>query len=351
MQKTKWVFELKKKVPQFLEKLKGKKRAGVFHYSLSGDLYGEKIKWGLGNTVFAIKIYYILNLLNTLPSSEKEMMVNFIQSFQKRDGIISDSFLRKKAFLRNILTPIKNTEVSRAETRQAISSLYLLEKKPSLPYQDFPQSKREISSYLQKLKWQKPHHAGSQFSHLLFFLKNSGLKNKEELMSTAIAWVGKLQNPQNGFWFKGKVSNQEKINGAMKIITGLKVAGRVKFKYPEKIIDLGLREKKSKDACDNFNLIYVLHYANKVAGRTYRLKEIKEFAQKKSEDYRRYYYPLLGGFSFFPRKANVYYYGARITQGLAEPDIHGTLMCLWGISIITQILEQNREWGFKELIP
>jgi len=56
MQKISWILELKQKTPQFLEKLKGQKIPGFFHYSLSGDLYDEDLKWGLGNTVFAVKI-------------------------------------------------------------------------------------------------------------------------------------------------------------------------------------------------------------------------------------------------------------------------------------------------------
>jgi len=52
-----------------------------------------------------------------------------------------------------------------------------------------------------------------------------------------------------------------------------------------------------------------------------------------------------------PHKTNIYYYGAKITRGLNEPDIHGTCMFLWGISIISQILEIDQELGFKEQIP
>jgi len=66
MEKINWIFELREIVPKFLERLKNKMVPGFFHYSLSGDLYDENTKWGLGNTIFAAKIYYTLDFLDNL---------------------------------------------------------------------------------------------------------------------------------------------------------------------------------------------------------------------------------------------------------------------------------------------
>jgi len=354
-----WIFELKKKVPQFFKETKGKKVTGFFHYSLSGDLYDEDTKWGLGNTVFAVKIYYTLNLLDDLENKEKKSIVNFIQSFQKKDGTIYDPLIRRRALFRKFLSAVKNLDFSDAfgrktiiaETRQSISALNLLGEKSKIPFKKFPKTKKEIEECLLTLNWQKPWGAGSHFSHLIFFLKNSDLKNKEKLINFAMGCVNKLQNPNDGSWYIGDPSLQQKINGAMKIITGLRGANRMNFRYPEKIIDLCLSAKNDEHACNNFNIIYVLHYANKMTDGNYRIKEIKEFAFERLGIYKQYYYSKIGGFSFLPHKANVYYYGAKITKGLSEPDIHGTCMFLWGISIIAQILGINQELGFKEQIP
>jgi len=390
-----------------LEQLKGKITPGFFHYSLSSDLYNENIKWGLGNTVFAIKIYATLGLLKSLSEEQKKTMASFIKSFQKKDGAICDPLIRRLAWKKNLLLTLKNKnlqnifgkELMRAETRQAISSLKLLDPHTKNLDGEVPQNKvgnpdkgrKGIIKYLSKLNWQKPWHAGSHFSHLLFFLQNSDLTNKNELTNTAIKWINEQQNPQDGAWYQGHPSLQQKINGAMKIITGLKVAEKMNFKYPEKLIDLclsanpvrephslaplevnrqrrlshlwcglltGLKSvafsngaKNNKHACDNFNIIYVLHYANKVAGNSYRVNEIKVFAEDRLEIYKRYYFPAIGGFSFLPNKANIYYYGAKITRGLNEPDIHGTCVFLWGISIISQILGIDKELGFNEQTP
>lgn len=377
METCDWIFDLKKRVPLFLEQLKGKITPGFFHYSLSSDLYNENIKWGLGNTVFAIKIYATLGLLKNLPEEQKKTMASFIKSFQKKDGVICDPLIRRLAWKKNLLLTLKNKnlqnifgeETIRAETRQAISSLKLLDSHAKNWGAGVPQNKvgnpdkgrKGIIKYLSKLNWQKPWHAGSHFSHLLFSIQNSDLANKDELINGAIKWINKQQKPQDGAWYQGHPSLQQKINGAMKIMTGLKVAEKMNFKYPEKLIDLclpphqklwcgGVSAKNNNHACDNFNIIYVLHYANQVAGNNYRINEIKVFAEERLEIYKRYYFPAIGGFSFLPNKANIYYYGAKITKGLNEPDIHGTCMFLQGIALAAQILGVAPVLKFKELV-
>lgn len=360
-EEIKWIFALKERVPQFLKKLKGKKIPGFFHYSLAGDLCNEDTKWGLGNTVFAVKIYYTLNLLNKLPEKDKKEMANFIKSFQEKNGEFHDPLVKKRAFLREKLSSIKNWNFNNffhqqtiiAETRQVISALKLLGGKPDVPYKKFLKTRKEIGKYLEKLDWQKPWSAGSHFSHLVFFLKNSDLENKEDLINFAIEWVGKLQNSGDGSWYQGNPSLQQKINGAMKIITGLKVAGKINFKYPEELIDLCLSVRDNRPhACNNFDIIYTLYYSSKVENNEYRLNKIKDFTlEHLRKIYKEYYFPEIGGFSFFMGKANTDYYGAKITEGLDEPDIHGTVMFLWGISIAAQISGINDDLGFKEFTP
>ncbi len=349
-----WLFKLKDSIPKFLERLKGSKIKGFFHYSLSGDLCGENIKWGLGNTVFAVKSYYTLALLDTLPTEEKIAMAEFIKSFKQKDGMIYDPLIKKKTFLKEKLSSFNNffhQQVIRAETRQSVSALNLLGKKAGLPYKKIPDTKKGIEKYLVKLDWQKPWGAGSHFSHLIFFLKNSNLENKESLINFAINRVNKLQSTETGSWHIGYPSLRQKINGAMKVITALKVADRVDLQYPEKLIDLCLAARNNEHACDNFNITYVLKYANQLANFNYKYEQLKEFALDRLRIYKDYYYPEIGGFSFFKGKANDCYYGAKITKGLDEPDIHGTMMFLWGISIISQILGIEKELGFKELVP
>ena len=352
-----WLFELKTKVPNFLQKLKGKRRPSFYHYSLSGDLFGENIKWGLGNSVFFLKIIYTLDLEKEY-RQETEKTIKFIRSFQRKDGSFSDPLVNWLSVPLRLTNSIKswdfgnilNKQTVRAETRQSISALSLFGAKPDYAYRNFPKTNNKIDKYLSELNWEFPWGAGSHFSHLLFFLRYSSLKNKQGLIEYVIDWINKLQYNKDGFWYKGNPSIQQKINGAMKIITGLKVVDKINFRYPEKIIDNALLAINDKQACDNFNIVYVLKYCNELTGGYYRFDDIKQFMYNRIDRYRAYYFSKIGGFSFKENRAGQFYYGAPVSRGKNEPDIHGTVLFLWGVSIIAQVLGINEKLKFKEFV-
>ena len=358
VEQTDWIYKLKKDVPLFLERMKGKTTPGFFRYSLSGDLFDESHHWGLGNTVFATKIYYTLGLLDSLPESSRQDIIRLIKSFQTPEGTIFDPLVARRAFLREKLSAIKHHDLNnffhaqtiRAETRQALSTLVLLGEKPNVYPSDLPKTIQRVQHYLEGLDWTKPWGAASHFSHLLFFLAHSELEQKNVLIDVAIEWTNRVQDKQTGCWFHGRTTLQQKINGAMKVITGFKAANRMSIRYPERLIDLALEARNDRQACDHFNVIYVLKYADEATDSSYRHSEIRQFALDRLSQYQRQYWPESGGFSYFLGKANDIYYNAAVSRGLPEPDIHGTVMFLWGIALISQILEIDKQLGFKEFI-
>lgn len=355
---TDWLFQLKQEVPRFLERMKGTRTPGFFHYSLSGDRFGEDKRWGLGNTVFATKIYYTLGLLDSLPSLDRENMKRFILSFQSNDRTIFDPIVAHQAFWRDKLSAIKHrdgqnffhTQTIRAETRQAVSALKLLGHLPHVYPDDLPRDPEGVVRYLERLDWTRPWGAGSHFSHLLFFLAQCNLDDKQDLIDVAVTWLVHLRDAQTGCWFKGTPTLQQKINGVMKVLTGLKAADRMTITEPERLINLALSATNDRHACDHFNVIYVLKYANEAAGHAYRDGEIRRFALDRLDQYHKHYWPELGGFSYFLGKANNIYYNAAVSRGLAEPDIHGTVMFLWGAALIAQLLDIDQELGFNEFL-
>ena len=360
-----WIFELKRKVPDFLDELRSNEKRGFFRYSLTGDLYSESENWGLGNAVFAAKIYYTLAMVDSLHEEEIDGMVKFIKSFQKNDGSIYDPLISRKVSISSRLYAARNLDFSnfrgqktkRAETRQSFSALQILNFRPDLPYRQIPHTREGIDKYLNSLDWGKPYDAGSHFSHLLFFLHmnrkmfNLYEKSADGLIDYAIQWIDKLQSSEDGSWYRGRnISLHEKINGAMKVITGLKAVDRANFKYPEKLIDLCLSVTGLEQACDSLDVIYDIYYANKLTEGSYHYADIQDFCRRWLKICREHYYPDIGGFSFFRHMANQYYYGAKITRGLDEPDIHGTVLLLWGIALVSQILGIDKDLGFKEFI-
>jgi len=358
VEKTYWIFQLKRDALLFMEKIKVAKTPGFFHYTLSGDLFDDQTHWGLGNTVFAAKIYYTLGLLNALPESQCQNMITFIKSFQALDGNIYDPLVAHRAFWRDKLSAVKHrdplnffhAQTIRAETRQSVCALMLLGENVHVYPTDLPTTPENVACYLNKLDWTKPWGAGSHFSHLLFFLAHGDLENKNALIDSAIEWINAIQDERSGCWFQGQPSLQQKINGAMKVLTGLKAADRLAIDEPRRLIDMALSARNNAQACDHFNVIYVLKYADEATRHNYRHDEITSFAMDRLTQYRKHYWPEQGGFSYFLGKSNDTYYNAVISKGLPEPDIHGTVLFLWGIALITQILGMEKELGFKEFI-
>lgn len=354
-----WLTNIKESVYSFIQEMNVRKDFSYFKYSYSGDLYDSNTKWGLGQLVFATKILYMIGKIKELAPAHRLNLINEINSFQTKDRYYTDTMIfktNKRSIISDLLKGRKmsslHEQIKKAETRQSFAALFALNSKPNYPFLNIPYSKKGIEQYLTKLDWRQPWSAGSHFSHLLFFLHYNRIlfgvhkDDVDELINYAIQWVNNFQLPINGCWYSGEVSDLYKINGAMKVLTGLSASGRLSFSYPERIIDTSLKIAEGTDACNDFNVVYVLYCCNKATD--YRVDDIKNFCLKRLSQYRRYYYEEKRGFSFHKDRANDVYYGARITKGLNEPDIHGTVMFLWGITLISKILKLDI--GLKEPI-
>jgi len=358
---TDWLKDIKEGVHSFIQEMNVKKDFSYFKYSFSGDLYDLNTKWGLGQLVFATKILYMIDKIKELEPVHRINLINAINSFQTKEGYYTDIKLFKpdeKNIIINMFKVLKGGKESsfhektkRAETRQSFAALLALNSKPLRSFLHIPYSKKEIEDYLGRLNWSQPWGAGSHFSHLIFFLHYNrflfGLHkdDADDLIDYAIRWVNRLQSPTDGCWYSGDVPISQKVNGAMKVLIGLSAVKKSAF-YPERIIDTSLKIGKNSDACNDFNVVYVLYRCSKLTD--YRIDDIKNFCLKRLSQYKQYYHEDKGGFSFYLDRANDVYYGAKITQGLNEPDIHGTVMFLWGITLISQILKFDL--GLKEPI-
>jgi hypothetical protein len=359
-QELDWLYELKDEVKTFLSHQKSNTKKGYYYYSYSGDIYDESIHWNVGSSVFALKLYYLLGI-----EKNQDIMdtINYIKSFQSKDKIY-DHFIFKKGFIRNFLGSLKNKNFANisnhqyisAETRQSLSALMLYGELPDNLKLDIPKSKEAIEKHLSDLNWNEPWGAGSHFSHLMFFYKVAKETSQisfdefEKFINIAIEWINNIYHTDTGGWYKGDQTNRYVVNGAMKILTGLIAVDKVHVPASEALIDTCLQATNDLDACDNFNIILVLNYASKQLKRNYRQKEIENFALNRLQKYKAHYKKEQGGFSFFLNSANTRYYGAKITKGLNEADIHGTVLFMWGISIIIQILGLEKKFDFREFL-
>ncbi len=348
-----WIDSLKPKLLQFLNNMSSDNFASV-RYSYSGDIPQPSQKWGLGNLVFTAKILYISGLLDEIGQKAQQQLSESILTFSDRKGYLYDPYVTRLSFWQHVqkklglldASIVRHVAITRvAETRQAFAALYLLGKNPPQPFLHIPSNTKEVEKYLSSFDWSHPWGAGSYFSHLLFFLWFNAnifryhIEENLKLIQYAVNWMMKLQSQQDGCWYAGTgVPLRQKINGAMKILTGLHVAGVNEFPYPERLIDTALSAINDNEACSNFNVVYVLYGARKQSP-DYRSTEVREFLKNRLRLYREYYHPEKGGFSFLKQKANETYYGKRLTVGKNEPDIHGTILFVWGLSIINQMMD------------
>ena len=348
MKNINWIKDLKKNVRIFLDIL-AEDDFNYIKYSLSGDIYERSTNWGLGQNVFMVKILYMLGLLEGVGSDKRYNLINSIKKFQDDSGYISDSLIiklitkKRFLFLKNKSNEFEVEKIRCAETRQSFSALNCLGEKPDRPFLRIPYNEKDIDTFLSGFNWEHPWDAGSHFSHLLFFLKLNKImfeyKSDESsnLINYANKWVDNLQSEEDGFWYKGNTTIKEKINGAMKILTGKAAAGILDINNHEAVINGCLMAVNNEEACSNFNIIYCLYYCSNISD--YRKKDIEDFCYNRLGMYKEFYFEDIGGFSFHKNKANDVYYGALITGGLNEPDIHGTVLFIWGIALISKILK------------
>ena len=353
------VADIKSKLPGFLEKMEGTV-PGSYRYSLSGDLFPANYHFGLGNTVFAVRTKFILNMIG------REDLIDaatYIKSFQTIDGYIFDpTVMRKSAFRRWYyagrtldFNNFFNEQTKRAETRQSLETLGYLGIRSDIIFQNIPSTSEQVKKYIHSLNWKSPWGASSHISHLLFFLKynqilfHHSLNNIGDLIKEVIEEINKYQQQEDGSWYDPSVRlpPSEKVNSAMKMMIAHRAAGDYEFRYPERLIDLCLNTINDGHACNHFNIICVLYYSSKLTD--HRKNEMIDYAIKRIQLYQEHYWEDHGAFSFQKGKANSTYYNAKISRGFAEPDIHGTVMFLNGIALIADLLEIREKLGIKDI--
>jgi hypothetical protein len=355
-----WLREIKARTVGFVGSMQEGSVPGFYRYSYSGDLKAPGRDWGLANTVFAAKVLYILDSLGKREAAD---MASFIRSFQTANGYISDPYLRKASRANRLILALKSRhlqnlfseQMRRAETRQSFAALECLSSKPDRPFAQIPMEAESVVRFIESFDWKKPWNSGSHVSHLLFFLKRNGDISEGNaavasgLIKTAVGHIDRYRQ-EDGSWHSqgAAIPAYEKVNGVMKILTGLDAVGWEGWDRAERLIDLCLVSLNDSHACNHFNITYVLHAASRKTG--HRRAEVERYLMERLELYKKHYWPSLGGFSFYERRANDIFYNARITRSLPEPDIHGTVLFIWGICLIAEFMGLAEETGMRKPI-
>lgn len=350
-----WVSGVLARLPLFLDSMRHPARSSLYRYSQSGDRQPNP---SLAASVFVAKIMAMAGIGS---SEDRHALVEHILSFEQPDGSITDPWVRDHSRWGRMIDAIRSratgnlfhAQTVRAETRQAVAALRSLGTAPSRPFADLPRDTAAIDAYVRALDWRRPWGAASHISHLAFFMAQHaacfGVGDVTDAVNL-LSQVEQAYRREDGAWYaaNAQISSHQKVNGAMKMVTALDAAGVYGLVNAEGLIDICLAAASDGHACNHFNVICVLHRCATVS--KYRNDEVRSYLLDRLRRYRSHYWPWQGGFSFFPGAANHSYYNARVTTGMAEPDVHGTVLMLWGIVLICDILGWAKPLGLTRTI-
>ncbi len=371
MQDLKHFFgEIEEKNIEFLEILRDQNSSFRFNLTQEGlTEYGKRIS--LGFSCYALKLYFILGYWEKLDQNIKSEWLNFIKKFQKNTENYENNIFEDSNYINGfndikLSKKIKNvTKISlnnlglkkylnhdqilknslRAETKQAISSLYQVNEKNIFTYREYKDGDDQLLKYLNSLNWQNPWASGGQFSSLCVFSRINEEKVNSKILSE---FSDKLVSKENGAYYIGKTPNNTLlINGAMKIISGLDWIDK-DIQYPNKLIDLCLSIDPFNGGCDIVDLVYVIYKSQK--NNKYKKKEIIDYLLNIIEKIETHYFDGTGGFSYFEKRCQTEYYGVKISKSLIQPDLHGTLLLVWALSMISEIIELD-DYNWNILKP
>ncbi len=369
----KWYQNLDEEILNFFHSLKKNNNIyQIFPVSKGGTRAGNKLE--LGYSCLALKSFFITGNWDKLSLEQKEEWKNFIQSFQiskeafPKNSYIDEELLKgynQLSIERDVKRIIKSTlnifnkynfeshqerlkKAVRAESKQALSTLHQVDFYNHKPYFQFPQSKEDLQNFLTFLNWNKPWSAGAQFAGLCLFTSLlDDKKKKNEATETLNKFSDNLVNKDGTYYFGTQKDNREIINGVMKMISGFDWIGK-EIHYPDKIIDLCLETSPSHEGCDLVDIVYVLYMSSKET--TYKRKEIIDYLKDLLPVIELHYKKEYGGFSYYMNKSQKYYYGLNITKGFDTPDVHGTTLLLWALSMIFSVTESGSD-NWKVLKP
>ncbi len=312
-------------------------------------------------TCFAMKAAWQAGLWDSWNKERKDACISFIRSFQVPDGWFCDPWLSNasKPRWRELGKTILRSAVGRgswgnlanrqemnlrAETRQSVSTLAMVEARPEYPLPMPWKSPDDVLCFLRGLDWRFPWSAGSHLSHLAFILRFN--KNcfpdvpvAESLFDVVFDFLSRIRDVKSGAWFRGNVSDTEKVNGAMKILTAWEW---MDHPLPDcsKLIDLALKQSCLQDGCGFLNRLFVVYAARKSCSSAYRRDEIRQLAADSLLRIARFE-KSDGGFSFFEKHAQTTYYGARVSKGLPVSDMHGAALMVWAIAICADLIGED----------
>ncbi len=292
---------LRANIADWLEQMAEVLEPGRFRFCSRGSLVPTQGQQAQFATCFAMKIAWQIGIWESWPTERKRGCIAFVKSFQNPDGWFIDQWLfrqakpglkeRAGAYLQRILggNPPQEKDARdliniRAETRQSASTLLMVGDMPTYQLPLECSSTEEVERFIFSFDWSRPWAAGSHLSHLLFMLSvNEKFFDKTfvnaPLIDAAMACLAKLRDPGSGCWCQGNPDPVERINGAMKVFSGLQWLDRP---YPDcrRLLDYSLDRPFQDDGCGFLNRLLVVFHARQGVPQGYHEEVIQKIARR-----------------------------------------------------------------------
>jgi len=334
---------------------------GRFRFCAKGSFVPVDGKVAQVSTCFAMKSAWQAGVWKHWSVKRCEACVEFVKSFQTPEGWFKDPWLETNARLnfkdiaslvlgRTGLQALKNRKMNnlRAETRQSVATLLMVGKKPDHPLPQEIRDGDDARKYINAMDWSNPWGAGSHLSHQLFMLSVNrqcfdDLEGNKNLVDALLQELKRYYHPDTGTWYKGNPPDAIKINGAMKVFSGLQWLYRP---YPDThaLLDFALKQPFKSDGCGFLNRLFVVYQAQKGVEDGYRVREIKKLAKDALKRVMEFH-QADGGFSFYKNKSQTRYYYASVSKGLPVSDLHGSAMFVWAIALCLELLGEDAPEG------
>ena len=362
--------ELKESVASWLEEMARGLPAGRFRFCRRRGFVPTNGPEGQVSTCFAVKSAWHIGAWQDWQGEAQDACTRFIQSFQTPEGNFVDRWLLRNLSVAPRLAALKHLRLAdllghdscdsrrravRAETRQSAATLLLVGERPLFP---LPTSmwaaESDVRQFVRSLDWTSPWGSGSHTSHLVSFLvMNDRLRggpspHSSLLLDATFDEANRFLDERTGTWGQGAISPVQRINGAMKMLTAHSWAKR-RIPYPENLIDYALDHASGADGCGVLDRLFVLHRGS-LDAPDHRIDGVRQFALSALDeimDYRQ----RDGGFSFSPVRAQRAYYGALVSLGERQSDMHGTVMLTWAWAIALDMLGLRQEVGWRISVP
>lgn len=353
----KFFINLNYEALKFVESL-GKDNLNFF-YPLKKGLTISGKNLNMGFLCYGLKIMYMSGQWDNLSDEKKKNYKNSLNLFQKIeykdfnnyfiDQALIDGYesifsaLNTKHLVKTSLSMIskKKYETKKdalhkainADNKQAISTMNELNFTIPKKIEYIFTNETEILNYLNSLDWSTPWTSGAQFSSICTY-SNIFQLNFEKVLYD---FSSKILNSETGSYHNSNAhDSREIINGAMKIITGLDWINE-EIHDPKKLIDYCIDNQPYLEGCDIVDFVYVLYKCSNQDN--HRKNEVTKLLINLLEEIMKLYHPKDGAFSYFKNSSQTHYYGLKISRGFNTPDLHGTLLCIWAINMILDLLE------------